>query len=73
MGKGTQTDTYTEDIDEWVKANPTMPNAALLQKANAAIDRILSENSELVELWEESDEAEAWRASIAQLKAAVSA
>jgi hypothetical protein len=35
----------------------------------AALNRVLAEHSELDELWRETDEHEAWRATVAQLQA----
>jgi hypothetical protein len=72
LGKGTQTDAYTEKVDEWVKSISAQPSAAILTKANRALERILGENSELRELWEEGDSQE-WQSSIASLKQAISA
>jgi hypothetical protein len=72
MGKGTQTDGYTQDIDQWVASHPLVPSASLLEKACAGIDRIQSKDSELLELWQESG-SQAWKASLAELRAAVSA
>lgn len=62
-----------EGIDTWVKDHPLVPGPALVEKAHRAIDRILDENSELKELWAESDEFEAWTTSIRELAARVSA
>jgi hypothetical protein len=72
LGKGTQTDAYTEKVDEWVKSISAQPSAAILTKANRALERILGENSELRELWEEGDSQE-WQSSLASLKQAISA
>ena len=72
LGKGTQSDSYTEGIDEWVKAHPQKPSPALLQKAKQAIARIQSPESELLELWEDGEESDAFNASLLQLLAAVS-
>jgi len=71
LGKGTQSDTYTEDIVEWVKEHGERPSAALLQKAQLAIERIMSPGSELLELWEEGDDGEPWKLSLQQLLAAL--
>lgn len=38
-----------------------------------AADRLAGEDSELAELWDDSDSAGAWRASLAQLQRAVAA
>lgn len=72
LGRGTQADSYTEQVDEWVKSVSVKPSAALLDKANRALERILGENSELRELWEGSG-AQEWLNSIAALQRAISA
>lgn len=69
LGNGTQSDSYTERADAWVKENNLRPSAELIQKARNAISKILSENSELAELWEESEE---WKPEISKLLAAIS-
>jgi hypothetical protein len=73
LGKGTQSDEYTEDVDAWVSSIKLKPQPALLKKAQQVIDRILADESELLELWQESESSEAWRASLMQLRAAISA
>ena len=60
---------YTERMDAWVEAVGLAPSPALVRKAHAAIDRILAVDSELVELWSESDEFGAWKAAVADLRA----
>lgn len=70
LGKGTQSDAYTEEVDAWVAAMRLKPDAPLLRKAQRVIDRIRGEASELRELWQESD-ADDWTASMARLHAAV--
>ena len=72
LGRGTQSDSYTEPVDEWVKSVSVKPGAGLLAKANRALERILGENSELKELWEEAG-AEEWLNSITALQGAVRA
>lgn len=72
LGKGTQSDAYTEKVDAWVKKVGVKPSRALLDKAQRALERILGEDSELKELWNEDDAAE-WEASIKSLNAAVRA
>jgi hypothetical protein len=59
---------YSERLDNWVEANKIKPSKALVQKAHLAIKYILAENSELKELWQDSDEYEAWLASVNDLK-----
>ncbi len=72
LGRGTQSDAYTEKVDDWVKSIKQKPSPALLQKAQVAIGRILADDSELLELWMDSDDFEAWQASLALLRDAVS-
>lgn len=73
LGKGTQSDASTEDIDKWVKNHPQMPSSTLLQKARQAIKRIQQPNSELLELWEEGGEPAEWNASLEKLLVAIGA
>ncbi|WP_291519399.1 DUF4259 domain-containing protein [Acidovorax sp.] len=72
LGRGTQTDSYTEKVDEWVKSISAKPDAALVAKAMLTLERVLGEKSELRELWEESGEEE-WLGSIRALQSAISA
>jgi hypothetical protein len=72
LGKGTQSDSYTEEVDEWVKRVRVKPTSSLLEKARRALERIRGGQSELKDLWDEGDAAE-WDASLNSLYAAVSA
>lgn len=65
-GKPSSPTAYTEDITAWISAQPLKPSAELIKKALAALDRIQSEPSELIELWEGNAE---WIASLASLRA----
>ncbi len=67
-GKPGYKNSYTEKVDEWVAAHPQTPSPALIERANAVIDRILGENSELKELWAESDENGTWLESVEDLR-----
>jgi len=62
---------YTESVDEWVAAHPLSVPTALARKAHAALDRILAQPSELLELWEESDDFESWRGTVTELKSRI--
>jgi hypothetical protein len=73
LGKGTQVDSCTRKIDAWVKATGSMPSPALRLKAKQALQKVMSENSELCELWEESDEGAQWKAAMIALRAAIDA
>lgn len=67
-GKAGYKNAYTKKVDEWVAARPSTPSVALLMRADAVIDRILGLNSELNELWTESDEYGNWLASVEDLR-----
>jgi hypothetical protein len=71
LGRGTQTDAYTERVDEWLRALTVKPSATLLADARRALDRILGPQSELNELWEESDEHAEWIAAVRAQQAAL--
>ena len=72
-GKGTQSDSYTEEVDAWVASLQAKPTSALLQKAKRVLQRIVSKDSELLELWSQGDEADSWKSSIASLQSAINA
>ncbi|QNH11215.1 DUF4259 domain-containing protein [Xanthomonas sp. SI] len=61
-------DAYSRTVDDWVKKTRLVPSAALASKARAALDRIVSVPSELRELWEESEDAEAWLFAVSALR-----
>ena len=71
QGKGTQQDSYTESVDQWVESVSIKPDAVLLAQADKAIERILADDSELKELWEEGDEAGEWTITLRNLQAAM--
>jgi hypothetical protein len=58
---------YTEQVDAWVAAHAIVPPAPLIDRADAVIDRVLGENSELRELWDEGDGTE-WRRAVEDLR-----
>ena len=51
---------YSESIDAWVNSNQILPSSDLITKASTAISRVLGENSELQELWDEDGVNETW-------------
>ncbi|MRX09544.1 DUF4259 domain-containing protein [Pseudoduganella sp. FT25W] len=71
QGKGGPRSEDSASVDEWVEARKpkAKPRADLADKAARALERILSEESELRALWEESEHYEAWRASVEDLRA----
>lgn len=72
LGRGTQSDSYTEKVDEWVKSVNMKPSSELIEKAKRVLARVAGEDSELRELWEEAGFSE-WSTSIAALRKAISA
>jgi hypothetical protein len=69
QGRPGYTSAHTEAVDQWVAARKgrLVPTGEVLARAEGAIDRILGEDSELSELWEESD-GEEWRAAVEDLR-----
>jgi len=57
----------TESLETWVRAQTQAPTDDLRAKAVAAVTRACTAPSELLELWEDTDDLEAWRAELASL------
>ncbi len=70
-GRFGQRDSYSELVDAWAREVKVQPSEALMTKATRVLDRIISEPSELLELWQESDEGEMWLAAVRALKARI--
>jgi hypothetical protein len=68
QGRAGISNAYTEPVDAWVKSHPQIVTVGLVEKSHEALDRILKQPSELLELWEESDLFEAWKKSVVELK-----
>jgi len=68
QGNWGEQNSYSEAVDNWVKKSKFSPSPALVNKAHGAIQRILAEKSELKDLWEETDDYEAWVASVRELR-----
>jgi hypothetical protein len=64
---------YSEAVDKWVEKTKLTPSKVLVLKAHRAIERILSKQSELLELWQESEEFENWRTAVRALRSRVNA
>ena len=71
LGEGTQSDVYTEKVDQWLETISEQPRDDLLSLAKRVLERIVADDSELKELWLESDEYELWLGNIQQLKDAL--
>ncbi|WP_163831844.1 DUF4259 domain-containing protein [Spartinivicinus ruber] len=70
LGRGTQSDAYTADVDNWVKNIGLKPSSELIAKANKVLILVMSDKSELVELWEGQDK---WKRTIEKLTEAINA
>jgi hypothetical protein len=68
-------DENTADVDAWVEevSKKAKRRTDLIEKSQRAIEHILSERSELRELWQDSEHYEDWRASVADLKTRIAA
>jgi hypothetical protein len=73
QGNGGFRNTYTKDVDQWVERHRPAVQPALAKQAHAVIQRILADNSELKDLWQESDEFDEWLAAVQELKTRVRA
>jgi len=67
-GKPGYKNSYTQKVDEWAAIHSLTPSTDLLGRADAVINRSLSDNSELKDLWSESSENGDWLASIEDLR-----
>ncbi len=63
---GAQT-SYTATIDSWVERSKSTPSKALIEKARRSITRILTEPSELFELWQDSADFEVWKRNVEEI------
>lgn len=63
------TNAYTEVADKWVLRTRLNPSDELVGNALAALERIIGDDSELKELWQESDDEQTWIASVQELRA----
>ena len=61
---------YTKPVEVWVRKTGLTPPNAMVQRACQVVDRVLTEPSELLELWEDTGDVELaeWRANVEDLK-----
>jgi hypothetical protein len=64
---------YSEPADRWVDSVTLEVPESLIERALSAVDRVLAPNSELDELFAESEEYEGWRAVVADLQQRIGA
>jgi hypothetical protein len=76
QGKGGASDEDSAAVDQWVaevQAKLSKPRADIADKAARALALVLSDASELRELWEDSEHYDEWHASVADLQRRLSA
>ncbi|MCC7702612.1 DUF4259 domain-containing protein [Janthinobacterium sp. GW460P] len=71
QGRPGAPDPATAEVDEWVAACKKKVTPPLLDKARLAFERILSDASELRQLWQDSEHFADWQADVAHLRARV--
>lgn len=59
--------------DVWVRSHPIVPPAELIDKAVAVLRRITTAPSDLLELWDEQEEAGRWVDEVQELEGRVTA
>lgn len=64
VGKGSGFEALPEAVGAWVATCTERPGPSLVQKALLALARIGSEASELRQLWEDSEDFQAWTAAL---------
>ena len=60
---------YLQEVDAWIARQRAKPAPALVDKARRAVERILGDDSEIVELWQDSDSFESWKADVESIRA----
>jgi hypothetical protein len=55
------------EVTEWLASAHAVPSSAVVDKAHRATQRVLTEPSELLELWEQSGDFPAWKANVDDL------
>ena len=73
QGKSGEKTPYAEGVDAWVAKSKFEVAKPMIAKAIKVIDRVLGPESELMELWSESDEFDNWKRVVNELRDRVSA
>ena len=68
QGRSGYSNAYTRTVDDWVATHSMNPSPDLVARGAAAIDRVLTAPSELLELWEETADAGEWRVGVTDLR-----
>jgi len=69
LGRPTSAAQEEEELVAWLARVKPVVDSDLSKQAAQVLDRILAPNSELSELWEESDEFADWKATVSDLRA----
>ena len=65
--QGRPRDGFPEEAANWVAKNKALDGLAVRQAAARAVQRVLAEDSELQELWEETDDYQAWKNDVLEI------
>ena len=68
LGRATEEAENEPELLEWIARVKPAPDAKLVSDAQRAIDRILAPESELRELWEDTEDFSDWQAEVAGLR-----
>ncbi len=68
LGFSTEPGGCPENVEAWVKKNQNQASPQLAKKAAAAIERLMNEPSEILELWQESEDFATWENGVTHLK-----
>ncbi|SHH70199.1 DUF4259 domain-containing protein [Massilia sp. CF038] len=71
LGRGFPSNAYSEAADSWIERVKPVLSPALRQKAMHALTRIGGDDSELNELWADSDHFAAWQQTLTVLRLAM--
>ena len=66
-------DGHSEPVDEWVGRVKLVPPEPLARTARRVLERILVAPSELLEIWGEAEDGDAWFEAVKDLKARIRA
>jgi hypothetical protein len=56
-----------EALDDWIARAKLSPAHELVDKARRAVERVMTEPSELMELWFDSNDFDSWKSSVEDL------
>lgn len=73
LGHSSAASQAEEELTAWVARVKPSLGAGVVSQAVQVIDRVLAPDSELRELWEESDEFKDWQADVTALRARLQA